>query len=100
MRPDRVVWSKAFGGIVRQASFRMLVLCALAGGVVGAPTAGIEPVRVCEVLKDLPAWRGKTAAIVGRYSFRTNGRFLSEDGCESKLTSGSFVWPCALQLTT
>jgi hypothetical protein len=41
-------------------------------------------------------WRGKTVAVVARYSFRENGRFLSEEGCENRPASGSFVWPAAM----
>lgn len=40
-----------------------------------------EPVRVCAVLEDMAAYDGKVVAIVGRFSFRPNGRSLSEDKC-------------------
>jgi len=66
--------------------------------VYAAVPAPIEPVRVCEILRDPNAWRGKAVAIVGRYSFRTTGRFLSEEACDSKKTKGEFVWPSAVQL--
>ena len=69
------------------------------GAGAGAPAA-VEPLRVCEVLQDLNAYRGKTVALLGRYSFRENGRFLSESGCQSKLTSGTFEWPAAVRLAT
>jgi hypothetical protein len=70
----------------------------IAAGLLGAVTRAdapvpVEPVRVCEVLAGLDAWRGKTAAVIGRYSFRESGRFMSEEACESRLTTGSFAWP-------
>jgi hypothetical protein len=58
-----------------------------------------HPVRVCEVLQNLASFNGKTIAIVGRYSFRSNGRFLSEDTCGSSLKTGDFTWPCSLRVT-
>jgi len=67
------------------------------GAGAGAP-ASLEPVRVCEIVQDLNAYRGKAVAVLGRYSFRANGRFLSETACESKLKTGTFEWPAALRL--
>lgn len=63
----------------------------------GGP-APIQPVRVCEILRDPAAYRGKTVAVIGRFSFRETGRFLSEEKCENRLTTGEFAWPCALRL--
>jgi hypothetical protein len=82
---------------------RALVIT-IAAGLLGAVTQAeapgrVEPVRVCELLAGLEAWRGKTAAVIGRYSFRDNGRFMSEDACESHLTAGSLAWPDSIQLT-
>ncbi|MBI4877555.1 MAG: hypothetical protein HY822_23235 [Acidobacteria bacterium] len=48
---------------------------------VGVCQAPLQPVRVCEVLADLAAHEGKVTAIVGRFSFREDGRFLSEEAC-------------------
>lgn len=42
----------------------------------------LEPVTVCEVLKDLNSYSGKVVMVVGRFSFRKNGRWLSEETCE------------------
>jgi hypothetical protein len=49
-----------------------------------AADAPVRPVTVCEILKDIQAYEGKTVSVVGRYSFRQNGRFLSEEACEAK----------------
>lgn len=50
--------------------------------VSAAAEAPIVPERVCDVLRDLEAHQGKPAAIVGRYSFRQDGRWLGEQACE------------------
>jgi hypothetical protein len=42
----------------------------------------LEPVSVCEVVRDLPAMEGRSIAIVGRYSFRDSGIVLAEQSCE------------------
>jgi hypothetical protein len=36
---------------------------------------------VCEVLADLPAHDGKDFAVLGRYSFRRDGRWIGEESC-------------------
>lgn len=59
----------------------------LAGIRLCAGEAPLRPVRVCEVLENLGAWEGKAIAIVGRFSFRQSGRFVSEEGCALKTQS-------------
>jgi hypothetical protein len=44
--------------------------------------APVVPLTVCEVLRDLPAHQGKNVAVLGRYSFRTNGRWMGEQACD------------------
>jgi hypothetical protein len=51
--------------------------------------APLVPLTVCEVLRDLPAHEGKNLAIIGRYSFRTTGRFLSEQSCDPAVEASS-----------
>lgn len=41
------------------------------------------PVRVSEALQQLEKLSGKTVALIGRFSFRETGRYLSERPCES-----------------
>jgi hypothetical protein len=41
----------------------------------------IVPLTVCEVLTDLPAREGKDIAVLGRYSFRQEGRWIGEQAC-------------------
>jgi hypothetical protein len=53
--------------------------CAPAFAADGAPA--LQPVTVCEVLAHPDAYSGKPVLLVGRFSFREYGRFLSEKGC-------------------
>ncbi|HWB97082.1 MAG TPA: hypothetical protein VG672_10280 [Bryobacteraceae bacterium] len=46
--------------------------------------APLQPVTVCEVVQDLSNYTGKTIVVVGRFSFRKTGRWLSEEACEQK----------------
>jgi hypothetical protein len=59
------------------------VLACAAGVRAQAPEAPVVPVSVCDVLRDLPAHTGKAIAVLGRYSFRENGRWLGEQACEA-----------------
>jgi len=45
----------------------------------------LAPLTVCEVLRDLPAQQGKDVAVLGRYSFRTSGRWVGEQACQPSL---------------
>lgn len=55
-----------------------VLLCALAQ----AADPPLVPLTVCEILRDLPPHEGKSAAVLGRYSFRETGRWLGEQVCE------------------
>jgi hypothetical protein len=58
-------------------------LIALVGCTVSSPAdRGIVPYSVCEIVRDLPSHDGQSVAVVGRYSFRTNGRWVSQQGCQ------------------
>jgi len=57
---------------------------AAAAGHADAPAAApVLPLTVCEVLHDLPAETGKTVAVLGRYSWREKGSWVSEDTCDA-----------------
>ena len=59
-----------------------LICCALLlAAFAAAADAPIAPITVCEVLSDLPAHEGKDFAVLGRYSFRRDGRWMSEHSC-------------------
>ncbi len=74
-------------------TFFRAVVCLLAvSGFAHAADPPLAPVGVCEVLRDLTSWENKTAAIVGRYSFRPNGRWMSEQVCESGAAEPPQLW--------
>jgi hypothetical protein len=41
------------------------------------------PLTICEIVADLPAQDGKIVAAIGRYSFRSTGRWIGEQSCGS-----------------
>ena len=59
--------------------FLTMLACAQAMGA-DAPAA-LQPVTVCEALAHPDDYAGKPLAVVGRFSFRENGRFISEKNC-------------------
>ena len=71
------------------------LLCAMA---VGASDSAIQPLTVCEVLKDLPAHDGKVMAVLGRFSFRQTGRWMGEDACVEKPAANAPAVPAILAL--
>jgi len=63
---------------------RYLLPIALAGVrlfAADAAAGSLEPVTVCELFEHKDALAGKPVLVVGRYSFREYGRFLSEKDC-------------------
>jgi hypothetical protein len=64
------------------------MLCALAP----AAEPPLVPLTVCEILHDLPALDGKTVVVVGRYSFRQNGRWMGEQSCQAAPATPPLIW--------
>lgn len=56
----------------------------------------IDPVTVCELVKNLGAYEGKPILVLGRYSFRRTGRFLGEEACGEPLAPGEKPRPAVL----
>ena len=56
-----------------------VLLCAFAM----AADPPLVPLTVCEVLHDLASNEGKTVAVLGRYSFRENGRWMGAQVCDT-----------------
>ncbi len=52
----------------------------------------IPPVTVCEILADLPAHEGKDIAVLGRYSFRHEGRWIGEQSCDPASSTPPLLW--------
>ena len=63
--------------------WRLAYLPVLLCGFALAADPPLVPVGVCEVLRDLPSYEGKGVAVVGRYSFRESGRWMSEQACDA-----------------
>ena len=51
-----------------------------------AAEARAEVVRVCDVVRDPGRYADKVVAVVGRFSYREGGRFISEETCEGLKT--------------
>jgi hypothetical protein len=56
------------------------------------PVPALTPVGVCDVLRDLPGMEGKEVAVVGRYSFRADGRWMSEQACDAPAATPPELW--------
>ena len=69
---------RAVGAASRRLLSASLLLCSFAAASDPPPLA---PLTVCEILADLPAHDGKNYAVLGRYSFRRDGRWIGEDAC-------------------
>jgi hypothetical protein len=52
----------------------------------------IVPVTVCEVIADPAAYEGKDLAVLGRYSFRKDGRWIGEQSCTAANSSAPLLW--------
>ena len=52
----------------------------------------VVPLTVCEIVHDLPAQEGKSVAVLGRYSFRTTGRWVGEDACDPPAAATPQLW--------
>jgi hypothetical protein len=66
---------------VYRAILRLGFTALLGTAILTPADRGIVPISVCDLLRDLPAHDGQAVALVGRYSFRTNGRWVSQDAC-------------------
>jgi hypothetical protein len=60
--------------------------------VVAQAADPIVPVTVCEVLADPAAHEGKDIAVLGRYSFRKDGRWIGEQACSSASSAVPLLW--------
>jgi hypothetical protein len=63
-----------------------------------AADTALEPLTVCEVLKDVSTHDGKAVAVLGRFSFRREGRTLNEESCGNPEPGGPPL-PNAIRLT-
>ena len=71
---------------------RGIALALLAAAWAVAADPPITPVTVCEIVADLPAHEGKEVAVLGRYSFRRDGRWIGEDNCDPARSVAPMLW--------
>jgi len=64
--------------MLRFLSAALVLLFAMAAPCADAP---LVPFTVCEILADLTHFEDNPVAALGRYSFRSDGRWLSEQTC-------------------
>lgn len=76
----------------RTAIGRSVSLALLLAAFATAADPPIPPLTVCEVLADLPAHEGKELAVLGRFSFRREGRWIGEQSCEPAGTVPPLLW--------
>ena len=50
------------------------------------------PMSVCDLMRELPSRDGHTVALVGRYSYRSSGRWVAEQGCPAGSTAPPSLW--------
>jgi hypothetical protein len=60
---------------------RIVLLVVSACAAARPADSPLEPMDVCEILRDLRAADGKPAAVLGRYSYRNEGRWMDEQSC-------------------
>jgi hypothetical protein len=84
-------------------TFLLVLAFACAPAFAADAAAALQPVTVCEVLAHPDAYYGKPVLLVGRFSFREYGRFLSEKGCVLHVVldpKGGPVPPAAFSVDT
>jgi hypothetical protein len=87
-----LVRSRAKGLFGRLSSLVGCLVCGMLCAFAPAAEPPLVPLTVCEVLHDLPALDGKTVVVVGRYSFRQNGRWMGEQACEAAPATAPVIW--------
>jgi hypothetical protein len=60
--------------------------------VSAAAADAIAPMTVCEIMDNLAAHDGKEVAVLGRYSFRKDGRWIGEQACNPSATAPPTLW--------
>ena len=64
----------------------------------GDETPAETPLRVCEVLENLPRYRGKTITVRGMLYQSREITALGDTPCKQPLMTGDYQWPPALDL--
>jgi len=67
--------------LLAMRTFLLALAVALSPVFAADANAPVQPAAVCEVLAHPANYAGRTVLVVGRFSFREYGRFLSEKDC-------------------
>ncbi len=70
-----------------------LSILVLASAALLAGGDALEPVTVCELLTHAAEREGAVVALAGRFSFRENGRYVSEEDCPA-----AQGWPVSIRV--
>ena len=73
-------------------AYRLISLVLSATAVAVAASPPIPPVTVCEVLENLAGNEGKEVAVLGRFSFRRDGRWIGEQSCDASAGQPPLLW--------
>lgn len=78
--------------VPRRSLVRAVLLAGWACLVVVGADPPMTPVSVCEVVRSLPGMEGKDVAVLGRYSYRPDGRWVSEQSCDPPAAMPPQLW--------
>ena len=76
-----------------------LTLLVLSPAALLSQDAPLKPVTVCEVLKDSKLYDGRVVAVLGRFSYRAEGRWMGEDSCRTTVAGESAESPDIIWLS-
>src|SRR5689334_9744904 len=71
---------------------RVITLALFVAAAAAAADPPLTPLTVCEITADLAAHEGKDIAVLGRYSFRREGRWIGEDTCDPAAKITPMLW--------
>src|ERR1044071_5099813 len=75
-----------------------VLTCIIPPGAMRGHTQAVPLVTVCDVLKDLPAYKGRTVIVVGRSKSTMEGSWLDQD-CPTKLITDGYEWSTSISLS-
>ena len=75
-----------------------IALLIVAAGVIHGQTQDVAVLTVCDVMKDLPAYKGKTVIVVGRSKGTMEGSWLDQN-CPEKLITDGYEWSTSISLS-
>ena len=73
-------------------AFRLASVLVILAGTASPADAPLVPKTVCDVARNLTALEGASLAVLGRYSFRSTGRWLDEQACDPAAAATPRLW--------